>query len=136
MSYYTQTAKTTKRVFISFHVDDLFAKKLLVEQAKSDKFELDFINYAVNEPFDEKWKTQCKERIRQASVTICLIGEMTAQREAVTWELNTSYALDKKVFGVRIFRDKYHTVPYPITQHGSSVLKWNISDIVAELSRG
>jgi hypothetical protein len=124
-----------KRVYIAFHMDDRHAKELLVSQAKSDKFELEFVNYAVNEPFDEKWKTQCKDRIRQTSVTICLIGEKTHQREAVDWELETSYALGHKVFGMRIYHDKYHLVPGPIKEHKSRVINWNIKDIVAELEK-
>ncbi|MCF7844776.1 MAG: TIR domain-containing protein [Kiritimatiellales bacterium] len=135
MNYYTLSAKKTKRVFISFHAEDMFAKKLLVEQAKSEKFDLEFINYALNEPFDDKWKTQCKERIKKAAITICLIGKETSQRDAVIWELNTSYALGKRVLGIRIFRDKNHTIPQPIKNNNSKVLYWNINDIVAELNK-
>ena len=125
----------TKRVFISFHIDDRHAKELLVAQAKSDKFDLEFINYAVNEPFDEKWKTQCRDRIKQTSVTICLIGEKTHQRGAVNWELYTSYELDHKVFGIRIYRDRNHIVPRPLREHNSKIIYWNIPDIVAELEK-
>jgi hypothetical protein len=135
MYFTANSQKTKKRVFISFHMDDLHAKELLVAQAKSDKFDLEFINYAVNEPFDEKWKTNCKERIKQASVTICLVGEKTAQREAVLWELAMSYELGKKVFGIRIYRDKNHTIPKPILNNDSPVLYWNIDDIVKELNK-
>ncbi|MCD6476720.1 MAG: TIR domain-containing protein [Candidatus Aenigmarchaeota archaeon] len=122
-----------EKVFISFHMDDRHAKELLVAQAKSDKFDLEFINYAVNEPFDNRWKTQCRERINQCSVVICLIGEKTYQREAVLWELNTAYDLGKKVFGIRIYRDKNHIVPLPLKQHNAKIILWNIPDIVKEL---
>lgn len=125
--------KTKKRVFISFHMDDLHAKKLLEAQAKSDKFDLEFINYSVNEPFDEKWKTQCKERMANTSTVICLIGERTWARPAVIWELETAYKLGKKVIGVRIYRDKWHSVPHPITKEMSPVINWNISDISSHL---
>lgn len=127
------TTKSKKRVFISFHMDDLYAKKLLESQAKSDKFDLEFINYSVNEPFDSKWKTQCKERITNTSTVICLIGEKTWNRPAVLWELETAYALGKKVIGVRIYRDKYHITPAPIRNNRSAVVNWNISDIVRSL---
>lgn len=125
--------KSKKRVFISFHMDDIYAKKLIEVQAKSDKFDLEFINYSINEPFDNKWKTQCRERIANTSTVICLIGEKTWNRPAVLWELETAYALGKKVIGVRIYRDKYHITPAPIRNHGSTVVNWNISDIVRSL---
>jgi len=124
-----------KRVFISFHMDDLYAKTLLVSQAKSDRFQLEFTDYSLSEPFDEKWKTQCRERIKQTSVTICLVGEKTSLREAVNWELNTSYDLGHKVLGIRIHRDRYHNVPLPILRNGSKILYWNINDIVRELEQ-
>lgn len=127
-------SKPKKRVFISFHMDDLHAKKLLEAQAKSDKFDLEFINYSVNEPFDTRWKTQCKERIGNTSTVICLIGENTASRPAVIWELDTAYELGKKVIGVRIYRDKWHTTPTSITRNGSPVIYWNIDDIVRHLA--
>jgi len=124
-----------KKVFISFHMDDRHAKELLVAQAKSDRFDLEFVNFAVNEPFDDRWKAQCKERIKQTSVTICFIGENTHQREAVNWELKTSYELGNKVFGIRIYRDQNHIIPAPIREHNSKIIAWNIQDIVAELER-
>jgi len=125
----------SKRVFISFHMEDRHAKELLVQQAKSDRFDLEFTNYALNEPFDDKWKTQCRERISKCSVVICLIGEKTYQREAVNWELNTAYNLGKKVFGVRIYRDRSHVIPVPLRDHNAKIILWNISDIVKELEK-
>jgi len=114
-------------------MDDQHAKELLIQQAKSDKFDLDFTNYALDEPFDEKWKTQCKDKISKTSVTICLIGEKTSDREAVNWELETSYELGKKVFGIRIYKDKSHIIPKPIRDNNSKVINWSIADIVTEL---
>lgn len=127
--------KSKKKVFISFHMDDLHAKKLIEAQAKSDRFDLEFINYSVNEPFDERWKTQCKERIRQCDIVICMIGEKTYSREAVIWELNTAYALGKKVFGIRIYRDKYHTTPSPLLTNRAVIANWNIADINDEIRK-
>lgn len=134
MNYYTASQKPRKRVFISFHMGDRHAKELLVAQGKSDKFDLEFINYAVNEPFDSEWRTNCRERIKQTSVTICLIGEKTWQRKAVVWELNTSYELGNNVFGVRIYRSKNHTVPEPLRRNNAKILYWDVPDIVRELN--
>lgn len=134
MYNYLPPIKQKKRVFISFHMDDLHAKTLLVEQAKSDKFDLEFINYSVNTPFDNSWKTQCAERINQASVTICLIGRNTYSRPAVIWELNKSYELEKKVFGVVIYRNEQNYWPEPLLTNNANVYYWNIATIVQELN--
>ena len=52
------------RIFISFAIEDKWAKEYLVGQAKNEKSPFEFINMALNEPFDEKWKTQCRSRIK------------------------------------------------------------------------
>ena len=126
--------KTKKRVFISFHIDDEYAKQLLTHQAKSNKYDLDFINYAVNEPFDEKWKTQCRERIAMTSTVIVLIGPETYNREAVNWEINEAYSQDKKVIGVRVHRYKNHRIPQQMTENGAKIINWDINRISRELN--
>lgn len=120
---------TTKRAFISFHVEDEPQVDLLRHQAKDDRFDLDFVDYSVKEPFDEKWKTQCTERIRQSSVLIVMIGEDTHEREAVLWEINKAYELGKPVIGVRIYKDKSHTIPEPLVENNARVVNWRMEEI-------
>ncbi len=126
--------KSRKRVFTSFHMDDEYAKQLFTHQAKSDRYELDFINYAVNEPFDEKWKTQCKERIAMTSVVIVLIGPETYSREAVNWEINEAYSQGKKVIGVRIHRYEKHRIPQQMIENKAKILNWDLDKISEELN--
>jgi hypothetical protein len=125
--------KTKKRIFISFHMDDNYARHLLASQAKSDNFDLEFTDYSVKEPFDEKWKTQCRARLSSVDTVICLIGENTWNRDAVLWELRTAYELKKKVIGVRIHRDRWHSVPSPITTNLSTVINWDIDEIARKI---
>jgi hypothetical protein len=127
--------KTKKRVFISFHMDDLHAKTLLQAQAKDDRFDLEFINYSVNEPFDEKWKTQCKTRIAQCDIVICMIGQNTHSRPAVIWELNTAYSLNKKVFGIRISKNRWDNIPSPLIYNGATITNWDIVEINSEIKK-
>lgn len=124
-----------KRVFISFHVEDESQVSLLRHQAKSDKFNLEFIDYSVKEPFDEKWKTQCTERIRQSSIFICMIGPETYKREAVLWEINKAYELGKKVLGVRISKDRKDPLPEPMRKNNAKIIYWNLEDIQKEIDR-
>lgn len=118
-----------RNVFISFHVDDEAQVNLLRAQAKNENFDIEFRDYSVKEPFDEKWKTNCKERISQTSALICMIGEKTAQREAVIWEINEAYRQGKKVIGVRIYRDKNHRIPKLLLEHNAPIVDWNLARI-------
>lgn len=118
-----------RNVFISFHVADEAYVELLRQQAKDEKYELEFRDYSVKEPFDEKWKTNCRERIAQTSCTVVMIGEETASREAVNWEIEESYRQGKKVIGVKINRDKNHPIPQALKDHNAPVINWNLKEI-------
>ena len=119
----------TRNVFISFHVADEAYVELLRQQAKDEKYELEFRDYSVKEPFDEKWKTNCRERIAQTSCTVVMIGEETASREAVNWEIEESYRQGKKVIGVRIKKDKKHPIPKALKDHNAPIVNWNLKEI-------
>lgn len=122
-----------RNVFISFHVDDEKQVNLLRAQAKNENFDIEFRDYSIKEPFDEKWKTNCRDRIAQTSMVICMIGEKTAERDAVIWELEEAYRQGKKVIGVRIYRDENHPVPKPLVEHGARIIDWNLAEIARRL---
>jgi len=130
---YTGSGDSKKRVFISFHMDDEAQVELLRQQAKDSKFDIEFIDYSVKEPFDNKWKTRCTERIKRSSVFICMIGPETHKREAVLWEANKAYELGKKVIGVRIYRDRNHRIPKPLLDNNAKIMYWDLADINEEL---
>jgi len=131
----TDEVRQAKRrnVFISFNVDDEAQVNLLRHQAKDNEFGLEFRDYSVKQPFDEKWKTNCKERIAQTSALICLIGPNTAQRKAVIWEIEEAYRQGNKVIGVRIHRDQNHPIPKPLLEHGAPIVNWDLAKISALL---
>ena len=107
---------------------------LLRHQAKnSDK--LEFTDYSVKEPFDEAWKTQCEERIRQSSVVVVAIGPDTYLRSAVLWEIRKAHELGKPVIGMRIYGDRNHKIPEPMVEHGDKVLPWDLEVLQKELDR-
>ena len=133
ISHYDGASKP--RVFISFHVENEAQVNLLRNQARDPRFNIEFTDYSVKEPFDEKWKTQCTERIRQSSVVIVMIGEQTYAREAVLWEINKAYELGKPVIGVRIHRDESHRVPQPLVDHRARIVNWDIEKLQAWLDR-
>jgi len=124
-----------RKVFISFHMEDESQVELLRHQAKSDKFGLEFTDYSVKEPFDNHWKEKCEERIKQASVTIVMIGAETYKRPAVLWEINKSYELGKQVIGVRIHKDKHEPIPGPLRRHNAKIVKWKLEKIQKELDK-
>ncbi len=122
-------------MFISFHIDDEKYVNLLRAQAKGENSPLEFIDYSVKEPFDEAWKTQCTERIRQSSVVVVPIGEDTYSREAVLWEINKAYELGKPVIGMRIHSDKNHRIPQPLLDNNAPIVNWKLAELQVAIEK-
>jgi len=118
-----------RNVFISFNVDDESQVNLLRSQAKDGNFDIEFRDYSVKEPFDEAWKTNCRERIAQTSMLICMIGPRTAEREAVNWEIKEAIRQGKQVIGVRIYRDRNDPVPAPLLESNAKIVNWDLKEI-------
>jgi hypothetical protein len=123
-----------RNVFISFHVEDEAQVNLLRAQATNSDFGMEFRDYSVKEPFDEAWRSNCRDRIAQTSLTIVMVGPGTANREAVDWEIEESYRQGHKVIGVRIFRDRDDPIPPALTRHNAPILLWNRDDIATHLT--
>ena len=124
-----------RNVFISFHVDDESQVNLLRSQAKGENFDIEFRDYSIKEPFDEAWRTNCRERIAQTSMLICMIGSGTAERPAVNWEIEEAYRQGKQVIGVRIYRDRNDPIPKPLVEHKALVVNWDLKEISTLLDK-
>jgi len=118
-----------RNVFISFHIEDEAQVDLLRHQAKDNQFGIQFRDYSVKEPFDSKWKTNCRERIAQTSATIVMIGPETSKREAVNWEINESIRQGKKVIGVKLYEDRKYPIPKPLIDNNCPIIEWNLAKI-------
>ena len=81
---------TKNRVFISFAIEDKWAKERLVGQAKNGKSPFEFANMSINEPFDEKWKTQCRSRIKGCDGLIAFVSKNTAKADGAIWEVKAA----------------------------------------------
>lgn len=119
------------RAFISFEMEDKWARDFLVEHAKNKNNDIQFVDYSVHDPFDSKWKTNCKLRIAQTAGTIVLIGPTTYLSEAVLWEIAETERQGNHMFGIQINKDYTYSIPDGLSSQ--RVIRWNFSSIVAEL---
>lgn len=111
-----------KRVFISFAVDDKWARDMLVGQARNDNSPFELIDMSVKEPFSERWKTQCRERIRSCSAFIGLISKKTWNADGARWEMKCAKEEGLPRLGVRVKADEGAAIP-PEMQ-GAQVITW------------
>lgn len=119
------------RAFISFEMEDRWAREFLVQQAKDRRNDIEFYDYSVKDPFDSKWKTECAKRIAMTKGTIVLVGPTTSKSEAVLWEIAETSRQDHYIFGIQINKDKTHLIPAGMPS--GNVIRWDFDQIVAWL---
>jgi hypothetical protein len=104
--------------------------------AYNDNVDLEFYDGSLQEPIESARavyvKQQLKSMIQRASVVVCLIGNGTAGRDWVDWELRTAIELGKGVCGVRLKRS-YGRTPPLLSEIGAPVAQWNMDQIVAAI---
>lgn len=99
------------RVFICFAAEDVRYRDLLVGQARNADSPFNFTDMSVKEPFDEKWKTQCRTKIKGCDGLIALLSKKTWNADGARWEM--ACAAEEKVpcLGVHIHADDKGAVP-------------------------
>jgi len=115
------------RAFISFEMEDRWARDFLVQQSKDEGNDVDFVDYSVQDPWDTSWKTQCKERIGRTKGTIVLVGPTTYESEAVLWEIAETLRRGHYIFGIQINKDKTHPIPSGLP--AKNVIRWDFAQI-------
>lgn len=111
-----------KRVFISFAVEDKFARDHLVHQAEQERVPFSFDDYSVKEPFDSMWKTRCRERIKKCDGVVALISKRTRLADGAKWEMQCAVDEGIPIIGVHIHKDDKGQIPTEL--EGKRVIEW------------
>lgn len=119
------------RAFISFEMEDRWARDFLAQHAKDKNNDIEFFDFSVKNPFDSAWKTECKKRIAMTKGTIVMVGPTTSKSEAVLWEIAETISQGHYLFGIQINREKSHQIPNGLP-HGN-VIRWDFEQISAWL---
>ncbi len=123
-----------RRTFLSFHAEDWNQVNGFRLMSKNPGVELDFFDAGLREAIDSVKggyiRKVIRDKISYASVIVCLIGNGTAWRDWVDWELRTGNALGKGLCGVRLKGSHGRTPPF-LASVGAPVAQWNVNDIVA-----
>lgn len=75
------------RIFVSFAIEDKTYRDLLIGQAKNENSPFEFVDMSVKGPWNEKWKTNCRSRIKGCDGVIALVSKNTAKAEGALWEI-------------------------------------------------
>src|SRR5690348_16954820 len=97
--------------FISFAAEDARIRDLFVGQGKHPDTPWEIVDWSAHEPFEERWKTQMRSRIKRTRVVILLVGKTTYQAEGALWEVQCGLEEGIPAFGVWISKTDRGAVP-------------------------
>jgi len=81
------------------------------------------------------WKGLVGNKIRNSDAVIVLVGEDTASRTAVSWEVQYAYDHNISVIPVKVHSDKQHELPKPVAKEGERPVKWKMESIQKEIDK-
>jgi hypothetical protein len=121
------------RIFVSFAAEDVQSRNFLVAQAKNKRVPFEFADMSLAEPFDSKWKTNCRERIRQCDGFIALLSNHTWRAHGARWEMKCAREELDHVIGIHIHADDKRAIPPEL--RGARVVEWRWENIARFIQR-
>jgi len=101
-----------KRIFISFAIEDETYRDFLVEQSRNQRSPFEFVDMSVKQPWDDKWKTRCRIKIKGCDGVIALVSKNTAKASGQLWEIKCAKEERIPTSGVYINnQDKPYNLP-------------------------
>lgn len=115
---------TRKRVFIAFAIEDKTYRDFLVGQANLKSSPFEFTDMSVKEPWDRKWMTNCRARIKGCDGVIALISKNTKKADGQLWEIECAY--EESIPTMLMYVDDNRpTIPKIIDGKRISVWSWD-----------
>jgi hypothetical protein len=122
-----------KKVFVAFAIEDKTQRDLLRGQSLNTDSPFGYIDESVKEPWDNSWKTRCREVIKGTHGVIALISKNTANADGALWEINCAIEEDKPLLGVWAYSDDRNG---PSAMSGQKIIPWSwdgIADFIDSL---
>ena len=122
-----------KRIFVSFAMEDKFARDNLSFQAKQKNTPFEFVDMSVKEPWSSEWKTKCRERIKGCDGLVAMLSSNTLQADGAKWEIKCALDEGVPVLPVYIHDEGCRT---PAELNGKRIHHWtwdNISKFIDNL---
>lgn len=113
-----------RRVFLSFHAEDRPQIQGFRLMASNPRLDIEFYDGSLQEAVDSRAgsyvRSVIREKIQRCSVVVCLIGNGTAGRDWVDWELRTAREMGKGICGVRLKDSRGH-IPAVLQAAGAPI---------------
>lgn len=128
-----------RKLFLSFHAEDLpqvqgFRLMSKNPNMREHAFHEKSLTSRVNSEDGAYLRRVIRDKIDSCSVLVCLIGNGTAWREWVDWEIRIAFELRKGVCGVRL-KDSRGRTPPELVARRAPVATWDMDEIVRVIER-
>lgn len=127
-----------RRVFVSFHAKDLKKVQGLKLMLQNPRLAFDFYDESVQTPVDSEnssyVRSVIKRKIRSADVLLCLVGNATAWRDWIEWEIRTAASLRKGICAVRL-KNSRGPLPPVLRELNVKARKWGLGSLVAAVEQ-
>ncbi len=77
----------SKRVFISFAIEDKTLRDFLVGQARNEKSPFEFVDMSVKQPWSSAWKTNCRRKIKGCDGVLVIVTKNSKKAVGQLWEV-------------------------------------------------
>ena len=104
----------SKRIFISFAIEDENLRDFLRGQARKDNSPFEFIDMSVKTPWDSMWKTNCRRKIKGCDGMIAIITKNTKNAGGQLWEINCAKDEGIPILGIWGHSDEKCAIPSEI----------------------
>jgi hypothetical protein len=78
---------TTKRIFLSYTLEDKVFRDFIYEQEISDKHPFEIVEMLPNNPWDPEWSNFCSARVKGCDGAVFLISEHTRLMREQLYEI-------------------------------------------------
>ena len=121
----------TRNIFISFHSEDFTKAQGLRLMFMNQKLNFDIEDVSrksVRSENESYVRSALKNRIQNADVVMCVLGNGTGTRGWIDWELETALSLNIPICGVRI-AGTYGKFPSHLKMQGAFIADWSTESI-------
>jgi hypothetical protein len=116
-----------KRIFISFAKEDMHFRDLLKGQARNEYSPFEFVDMSVKKPWDSKWKTHCRTKIKGCDGMIAIVTSNTQNADGELWEIKCANSENIPVVG--IYGYKFHSGTIPSDCGDVKIMDWTWNNI-------
>ena len=114
------------QIFISAAAEDRELRDALVEQVKQNKVPIGFVDIADKQPWDARWKAECRTKVKSCAGLIAIITENLRNSDGAKWEIQCANEEGIPVLGIYETKNKNPIAPAVLARAKNVPWTWHV----------